>query len=110
MSEAGNEALSAHRDRASKKEEAYKNFIANSKLHIWALNDGAKFFVRCVVNAGQPHTGDDWPRVWAGNESKVVNCAIFTQNEDTTYQLVAVWALSTGVSPCNSHASHYAQS
>ena len=77
-------------------DEIYKKFIANSKLHIWALNDGARLFVRCVVNAGEPHTGADWPRVYAENESRVVNCAIFVQNEDTTFQLIAVWARSLG--------------
>lgn len=78
-------------------EKVYRNFIANSKLHIWALNDGARLFVRCVVNAGEPHTGDEWARVFAENESRVINCAIFVQNEDTTFQLVAVWARSLGM-------------
>jgi hypothetical protein len=90
------DAFAAHQQR-TKHDEANKNINSNSKLHIWALNDGVKFFVRCVVNAGEPNTGEDWPRVWAGNESKVVNCAVFTQAEDTTFQLVAVWALSTGI-------------
>jgi hypothetical protein len=90
-------AFVAHEQRSGH-EEAYKNFIANSKLHIWALNDGVRFFVRCVVNAADPHAGDDWPRVFAEGESRPVNCAIFTQNdEDRTFELIAVWAHSLGM-------------
>jgi hypothetical protein len=36
-------AFVAHEQRSGH-EEAYKNFIANTKLHIWALNDGVRFF------------------------------------------------------------------
>ena len=73
-------------------EEQYKNFMENSKLHIWALNDGVRFFVRCAVNADEKK--DNWPRMWAEGESRIVHCAIFIQNEDTTFDLVALWARS----------------
>lgn len=89
------EAFLAHEARSGD-DAAYKSFIANSKLHMWAVNDGVRLFIRCVVDAGVQHTEDEWPRVWAGDESRIVNCAMWVQNEDTTFTLVAVWAVSTG--------------
>lgn len=93
--ESPSEAFLAHEARSGH-DAAYKSFINNSRLHMWAVNDGVRLFIRCVVDAGTPHSEDDWPRVWAGDESRIVNCAMWVQNEDTTFTLVAVWALSAG--------------
>lgn len=73
---------------------AYKAFIADSKLHISSLNDGVRFFIRCAIDADISHFGRDWPRALVDGESQVVNAGIWVQNEDTSFELVTIWAVS----------------
>jgi hypothetical protein len=81
-------------------EDSYNLFISNSKLNIWGVNDGGKLFIRCSENAENIRSEDSWPRAQLNGESRVVNTAVWIQNEDGSFELVAMWT----VSPCKIHA------
>lgn len=77
--------------------ESFKAFLANSKLHMWGLNDGVRLFIRCAENATTARD-ENWPRATINDKVWTVNCGMWVQNEDTTFKCVALWA-SLGMYP-----------
>lgn len=51
-------------------------FLEGSKSFNYEY-DGQTYRIRATVNADNVHLEDAWPRAWVGNESRIVNAAVY---------------------------------